>query len=64
MKKIICPKCGEIPYYLNSEIQKVYIAFDANGEEVDAPLDTLGIRSSTVPRCSYCDRKVNIVECK
>lgn len=62
MRVIICPKCGEIPYYTNFEIQKVYIAFDANGDNVDVALDTIGIRSSVVKRCHYCDSKVSIKE--
>lgn len=61
-KIIICPKCGEIPYYTNFEIQKVYLAFDANGNEVDTALDTIGLRDSIIPRCCYCDKKVKIVE--
>jgi len=64
MRVITCPKCGEIPYYTNFEIQKVYIAFDANGNEIDTPLEPLGIRSSVVKRCHYCDSKVSIKEVK
>lgn len=64
MRVIICPKCGKIPYYTNFEIQKVYIAFDANGEELDIPLDTMGIRSSVVKRCYYCNSQVRIREVK
>lgn len=60
MKKIICPKCGVIPYYVNFEIQKVYIAFDADGNEVDVALDPMGMRSSTVKRCCCCQSKVKI----
>lgn len=62
MKKIICPKCGEIDFYTNFEIQKVYIAFDADGNEIDAALEDMGIRSSTVKRCCYCQSKVKIEE--
>ena len=64
MRVIICPKCGEIPYYTNFEIQKVYIAFDANGDNVDVAFDPMGIRSSVVNRCCYCDSKVRIEEVK
>lgn len=62
MKKIICSKCGEVDFYTNFEIQKVYIAFDANGNEYDVGFDVHGIRASTVNRCPYCQCKVKIVE--
>lgn len=62
MKQIICPKCGVIPYYTNFEIQKVYMGFDADGNENDIALDPMGIRSSTVKRCCYCQSKVKIEE--
>ena len=62
MKKIICSKCGEVGFYTNFEIQKVYIAFDAEGNEYDACLEPGEIRSSLVNRCPYCGRKVKIVE--
>ena len=62
MKKIICTKCGEVGFYINFEIQKVYIAFDANGNEYDVCPEPVEIRSSIVNRCPYCERKVKIVE--
>ena len=62
MKTIICPKCGEIPYYTNFDIQKVYIAFTANGEEIDVANEPRSIRASIIPRCCYCERKIKIIE--
>jgi len=61
-KIIICPKCGIIPFYTNFEIQKVYFAFDAYGNEVDLSYDPEGIKSSTVKRCFDCGSKVKITE--
>ena len=37
---------------------------DSNGEELDIPLDTMGIRSSVVKRCYYCNSQVRIREVK
>ena len=62
MRKIICPNCGEVDYYTNFEIQKIRIAFDADGDEVDVPFEVTGIRSSIVNRCPWCEKKVKIVE--
>lgn len=62
MKKIICPKCGEIPYYTNFEIQKVYFGFDADGNEVDIASEVVGIRDSTIKRCMRCQSKIRIEE--
>ena len=61
-RTIICPKCGTIRFYTNFEIQKVYFAFDANGNEADVALESEGIRSSVVNRCYYCGSKVKIKE--
>lgn len=47
MRKIICPNCGVVNFYTNFEIQKIRIAFDAYGNEVDRPLEETGISSST-----------------
>lgn len=62
MKHIICPKCGEVDFYTNFDIQKVYICYNANNENIDNRMEEVGVRSSIVPRCPYCKRKINIVE--
>lgn len=62
MKHIICPKCGEVDFYTNFDIQKVYICFNADGKNIDNCMEGKGIRSSIVPRCPYCQRTINIVE--
>lgn len=59
MKKIICPKCGVIPHYTNFEIQKVYFGFDAYGNVEDTS-EAIGIRTSVIKRCCYCQSKVKI----
>lgn len=62
MKHIICPECGEVDFYTNFDIQKVYICFNANDENIDNCMEIDGISSSIVPRCPYCQRKIKIVE--
>ena len=62
INEIICPKCGVIPFYTNFDIQKIYIAFDAYGNEIDRALDSEEVRSSIVNRCYYCGSKVKIEE--
>lgn len=64
MKRIICPKCGEVDFYTNFDIQKVYICFNADGELVDNRMETIGIQCSIVPRCPHCQRKIKIVDSK
>lgn len=64
MKKIICPKCGEVEFYTNFDIQKVFIAFDAEGKKVDIATEPIELRNSIIPRCFYCGSKVKIVEQK
>ena len=61
-KKIVCKSCGEVPFYTNFEVQKVYICFDSDGHEVDNTMDIYGLRSSIVNRCPYCQKKIRIVE--
>lgn len=64
MKRIICKACGEVPYYTNFDVQKIYICFDPDGKEIDPQLEEFSLRSSAIPRCPKCDRKVKIVEDK
>ena len=61
MNKIVCPKCGEIPFYTHFEVQKVYITFDADGIETDDDIEPHGMYDSTVNRCCYCQSKVKII---
>ena len=62
MNEIICAKCGKVPFYTNFEIQKVFLPFDSDGNEIDLACDPVGLRSSMVKRCPYCERKVKIIE--
>lgn len=62
MKHIICSKCGEVDFYTNFDIQKVYICFNADNEVTDNCMEEDPVRSSIVPRCPYCQRKIKIVE--
>ena len=61
-KHIVCPKCGEVDFYTNFDIQKVYICFNADGENIDNYMEEESIRDSIIPRCPYCQRKIRIVE--
>lgn len=62
MKVIICRKCGEIQYYTNFDIQKVMLAFDADGNELDVPYDPVSVERSIVKRCPHCNSIVHIEE--
>lgn len=64
MNIIICSKCGKIPYYVNTSIQKEYLFFDADGKEVDVASDPVQVGGSTIPRCWECKSKVNIYRVK
>ena len=61
MKKIICPKCGEVEHYGILERGHQTLLFNAEGEPCGAT-DFIDDWSSTVQRCLCCDRKVKIVE--
>ena len=60
MKKIICPKCGEIKKYGILERCHQTLIFDADGETNGAT--ELYCDWSGKPRCLHCDKTVKIVE--
>lgn len=60
MKKIICPECGEIEYYLMMAIERHHFVYDANGEPM-GETDIFPVYESNIKRCS-CGRKIKIID--
>ena len=60
MKKIICPECGEIPFYIQTETVKRYKKMD--GREM--PFEDTGdyaLNYGVIMRCP-CGQKVRIID--
>jgi len=60
MKKIICPECGEIPFYIQTETVKRYKKMD--GREM--PYEDTGdyaLNYGVIARCP-CGQKVRIID--
>lgn len=61
MKKIICPKCGEVKvYYVWERVQRALL-FNADDEPCGATED-LVIYAGKTNRCQKCDSKIRIEE--
>lgn len=61
MKKIICPKCGEVAYYTVVQKLRQVLLFDAYDQPCGAG-EQYGIYYGTVKHCPICDRVVKIVD--
>lgn len=61
MKKIICPKCGEVEHYGILEKCHQVLIFNADNNP-DGAGELIEDWSSNVPRCLICNRKVKIID--
>lgn len=59
MKKIICPKCGEVEHYGLLEKCHQVLIFNADDKPCGGT-ELVCDWSSTVQRCLHCNRKVKI----
>ena len=59
-KRILCPECGEIPYYVQTETIKRYTLLDADDKPYKASYDH-ALKYGIVKRCP-CGQKVVITE--
>ena len=62
MKKIICPNCGEVPYYAVNSTERYRLLFDENGEPCGAT-DAYKARVGRIKFCCQCGVcRVQIIE--
>lgn len=58
MKKVICPKCGEIRNYVQRTLERWERTIDPNNEENG--IADLDVVYETKKRCPYCNRVITI----
>ena len=61
MKKIICPKCGQVDYYYMKETVKRGLIFNAEEKPIDRVREE-GIYNGKIKRCLICDKEVQVIE--
>ena len=61
MKKIICPKCGQVDCYYMKETVRRGLIFNAEGKSIDCT-DEVGIYNGKIKRCLNCDKEVQVIE--